>query len=75
MATNYHVLQQAANDETTWLEVEGGPFAGNNDQQAIRAATQGLDADDRSGTFLCIPERSWRPLTRAVEVQEVDRWT
>lgn len=73
MITSYVVL--VAEEEGRWRELAGGPFSGHNDRQAIRAATEGLDQQGRTGTFVAAPARSWRERTRKVEISEVDRWS
>ena len=51
-----------------------GRVDAHNDVDAIRRATADLDAEDRSGTFVAVPVRSWRPRTRSVKVVEKEQW-
>lgn len=69
--TTYVVLR-ATGAEGEWSEV-GDPVAATNDRQAIKAATAGGD-EDKQGTFVAVPSRSWHPRKRAVETKEVERW-
>lgn len=68
--TEYVVLEQRS--EGAWHEVAS--VEASADTQAIREATKKLTAEQRSGTFVAVPVRSFRPRTRTVETKEVDRW-
>jgi len=72
---DYVVLKKG--DEGAWLVVNanGDLHKGSTDTQAIKAATEGLGADKRDGTFVAIPARSFRPRTRKVETVERDAWS
>lgn len=72
MATEYVVLQQAVDGE--WQQVTDGVTA-SNDQQAIKRATNDLNAEGKAGTFVAVPARSFTPRTREIETKEVDRWS
>lgn len=69
MATDYIVLQQVGGG--AWKSL-GQVVEATNDLQAIKAATTG--SNDKTGTFVAVPARSWRPRTRTVETKEIDRW-
>jgi len=71
-STSYVVLRQRAEDG--WLIVVDKVPA-RSDVEAIKAATAELDAEGRTGTFVAVPARSFRPRTRSVETVEKDRWT
>jgi hypothetical protein len=63
-------------DETAvdaWVEVARAE--GATPQAAIKAATNGKPAAERTGTFVAVPARSFKPITRVVETREVDQWT
>jgi hypothetical protein len=76
-ATSYIVLQHLAvdPDETSddWRVI--GTADGATAQAAIKAATNGKPAAERTGTFVAVPARSFKPITRVVETREVDQWT
>ncbi len=47
---------------------------GATDIEAIKDATSLLRDDDRDGTFVAIPTRSFRPRKRKVETVQKDLW-
>jgi hypothetical protein len=79
VATAYVVLRQI---ESPADDGEGGvawePIAhaveALDDTRAIRVATEKMSAEERSGTFVAVPIRSFRPRSRTVETREIDRW-
>lgn len=74
MATPFHVLKRQ--EDGSWVEITtAGTVDAANDRQAIRKATDGQGPAGRAGEFLCVAGRSWRPVVRDVETQEVDRWS
>lgn len=76
MSTEYVVLKlDGSENDASWWPVKGSPVEASNDQQAIRDSTAKLAAEQRAGTFVAIPTRSFRPRTREIETKEVDRWT
>jgi len=72
-STSYVVLRKGT-EEDVWRIAHGGVPA-RSDVEAIKAATAELDAEGRTGTFVAVPARSFRPRTRSVETVEKDRWT
>lgn len=77
MATEYVVLQYLAVDpdehSDDWRVI--GTASGATPQAAIKAATDGKPAAERSGTFVAVPTRSWKPVTRRVQTVERDKWS
>jgi hypothetical protein len=75
-ATSYIVLQHLAvdPDETSddWRVI--GTADGATAQAAIKAATNGKPAAERTGTFVAVPARSWKPMSRRVESVEKESW-
>ena len=72
--TEYVVLEQrgpGAGDmdleQLTWMEVR--TVTAPNAQAAVKQATDG------EGTFVAVPARSWKPLTRKVETVQRDVWS
>jgi hypothetical protein len=47
---------------------------GATPQAAIKAATNGKPAAERTGTFVAVPARSWKPMSRRVESVEKESW-
>lgn len=73
--TLVHVYRETADSGTlTPVSDPDDPIDAANPRQAVRKATDGMDADDRSGRFVVIADRSMRVLERKVETQEIDRW-
>lgn len=75
-STEYVILQQqfskteiasGAGSDKHWTEVGRGH--GVNAQTAIKSVAKD------EGTFIAVPARSWKPLTRKVEKVERDVWT
>jgi hypothetical protein len=72
-ATEYVVLKRdranpaVASDHDRWEEV--GRSTAVNAQAAIKAVTTG------EGTFIAVPARSWKPLTRKIQKVEKDLWS
>lgn len=64
--TEYVVLRQMP-EGPIWEEV--GTASGMNAQQAIKQVAEG------EGTFIAVPARSWKPLTRKVETVTKDVWS
>jgi hypothetical protein len=56
-----------------WEEI--GRASAATPKAAIKAVTDGGTADQRTGTFVATPARSWRPVKRAVEPREHDVWS
>jgi hypothetical protein len=67
LMTEYVVLEQK---DTTFERL--GNAEATSDVQAIKAATS--EREDRSGSFVAIPVRSFRVRQRSVETKQVDRW-
>jgi hypothetical protein len=61
-------------DETSndWRVI--GTAEGATPQAAIKAATNGKPAPERTGTFVAVPARSFKPMTRRVENVEKESW-
>jgi hypothetical protein len=61
-------------DETSndWRVI--GTADGATPQAAIKAATNGKPAAERTGTFVAVPARSWKPMSRRVENVEKESW-
>jgi hypothetical protein len=79
MATKYVVLQfivVGEGDSEGWQRVgdNGETFDGATPQAAIKAATNGKPAAERTGTFVAVPARSWKPISRRVESVEKESW-
>jgi hypothetical protein len=87
MATEYVILREptgarheVAEDgssqrteiEVGWIEVARAE--GVTPQAAIKAATNGKPAAERTGTFVAVPARSWKPMSRRVESVEKESW-
>lgn len=81
MATEYVVLRlevrrdadgEEIGDSTTWRQI--GRATAATSQAAIKAATDGKPAAERTGTFVATPVRSWRPVPRKVAMVEKDTW-
>jgi hypothetical protein len=74
--TSYQVLQEQGMEGkppgSRWDAV--GRVDAHNDQHAIKLATADRDPDKRSGTFVAIPVRSFRPRARKVETFQRDLW-
>ena len=71
---SYVVLKQpfkpAEGNPSEWVVV--GVGQGINDKQAIDAA---VDDPNQEGVFVAIPERSWRPVRRQVQVVPKTLWS
>ncbi len=63
-ATAYLVLSKDA-DKDWWIKV--GSYTAASAKAAISAHVKANDA--KAGTFVAVPERSWKPLTLLVETQ------
>jgi hypothetical protein len=74
MATDYVVLARTG-EAKTWHELTDEPVAALGDTQAIQRATDGMTAEEKKGTFVAVPARSFKPRTREIEVKEIDRWS
>jgi hypothetical protein len=73
--TEYVVLRQGAADQSetgAWSEIARATAA--TPKAAIKAATDGKPAAERTGTFVATPVRSWQPVTRKVEPAEREVW-
>jgi hypothetical protein len=78
---DYIVLEQRkpphgvsdAEGAKVWFEV--ATLEAANDQQAIRKATEDRNIDERAGTFVAVPARSFKARTRATETVVRDRWS
>lgn len=55
-----------------WVEI--GRASAATPKAAIKAATDGKPAAERTGTFVATPTRSWQPVTRKVEQAEREVW-
>lgn len=71
----YVVLKATSDGElvgtpVTWERL--GTFEGGNDQAAIREALK--DEEDPSGTYLGVPERSWRPRKLTITTVKKSAW-
>jgi len=67
-ATSYMVLVRTS--AGSWAEAGG--FDGLNAQHAIRNAVKtGIDGE----TFIAVPMRSWKPMTRKVEQVTKEIWS
>jgi hypothetical protein len=79
MPTNYVVLRQ---NGSGWVMVTNdGSVSATGPRQAIKQATAGIKApngpgasDDRSGTFVAVPVRSWKPERRRIDKVEREVW-
>jgi hypothetical protein len=75
-ATSYIVMEHLAvdPDETSndWRVI--GTAEATTPQAAIKAATNGKPAAERTGTFVAVPARSWKPISRRVESVEKESW-
>ena len=69
MQRDYVVLERRAEH---WIVADTVKATG--DLQAIRVATASRAPAARSGEYVAIPARSWKPRTRVVETIERDRW-
>jgi acyl-CoA thioesterase FadM len=58
--------------EVGWIEI--GRATASTSQAAIKAATNGKPAAERTGTFVAVPARSWKPMSRRVESVEKESW-
>ena len=75
--TEYVVLRKTeakqANDlpmDNTWQVMnQGKTYSAATAQAAIKEATDG------EGTFIAVPARSWKPMTRKIEKVERDLWS
>lgn len=77
MATSYVVLEYLAVDpgETSkdWREI--GRADALTPTAAIKAVTLDLASEERNGTFVAVPARNWRPITRRVQQVEKELWS
>jgi len=68
--TDYVVLRQ---NGSGWVMVTNdGSVSATGPRQAIKQAT--AKADDRSGTFVAVPARSWKPERRRIDKVEREVW-
>jgi hypothetical protein len=65
-------VHKNAAEPDAWIEVARAE--GATPQAAIKAATNGKPAAERTGTFVACPVRSWKPMTRRVENVEKESW-
>lgn len=80
MATEYIILRgiptdgdaPSADQPYDWRVI--GTAEGATPQAAIKAATNGKPAAERTGTFVAVPARSWKPMSRRVESVEKESW-
>ena len=63
-STSYLVLSKDA-DKDWWILV--GSYVAASAKAAVSAHVK--DKDAKAGTFVAVPERSWKPLTLAVETE------
>jgi hypothetical protein len=74
-STEYVVLRRVPGttaeqgDPPAYQWVEAGRATGVNAQAAIKSIAQ------NEGTFIAVPTRSWKPLTRKIEKVERDLWS
>lgn len=67
----YTVLSQGVGG--LWAEV--GVAAASSSRAAILAVATTAPGEDLVGTFVAVPARSWRPLTRKVETVTKASWS
>lgn len=75
--TEYVILVAATDpsngaDRELWDVI--GTATAATPKAAIKAATDGKPAAERTGTFVATPVRSWQPVTRRVEAAEREVW-
>lgn len=63
-STSYVVLAKDADKD--WWAAQGN-YTAASAKAAVAAHVKAKDA--RAGTFIAVPERSWKPLTLAVETE------
>jgi hypothetical protein len=56
-------------------EVIKGAIAANSDLVAVRRAVAQLPRDERSGEFVAVPKRSFKPRKLMVETVQKELWT
>lgn len=69
--TGYVVLQR--DSDGAWREIT--TVDGRDDRHAIQAATSDLPSAEKTGTFVAVPARSFKPRTRTVQAVEKDVWS
>jgi hypothetical protein len=76
--TSYIVLRRAGDrppSVMTWVCI--GVVNAASDTGAIRAAIEreGIEEEHKTGTFVAVAERFWRPKTREVKTVEQESWS
>lgn len=71
--TAYIVLRhfEAEGSQGRWDRIGADTVAASSAEQAIRATVEGRTANDKSGTYVAIPARSFKPITVKAETTTV----